>query len=109
MEYLTFLTTVFALLPVSLCAPQSHARSPAAEVNPYLEVTPYANKGYAAKLEQTIKSFLDAGDELNAARTRTVQKTPTFVWVTSSSEVCEFRNSKTSAVIELWTIADSKC
>lgn len=86
MKYLAFLAAVLAVVPTALSAPQP--RAPRADVNPYIGVTPYTNKGYAAKLEETIKTFLDAGDELNAARTRTVQKVPTFAWIADSAGVC---------------------
>ena len=56
--------------------------------NPFLNRIQYINSGYSAKLEQTVQSFLEDCDELNAARTRTVQKTvSTFVWISSYSDV----------------------
>ncbi|KAH0611925.1 uncharacterized protein H6S33_009977 [Morchella sextelata] len=55
--------------------------------NPFLNHVQYANTGYATKLEETIQSFLADGDELNAARTRTVQGVSTFMWVSSSGDI----------------------
>ena len=51
--------------------------------NPFIGRNYYANSGYAAKLNQTINAFLARNDTLNAARTRTVQNTGTYVWVTT--------------------------
>ena len=59
-------------------------------VNPYAGKTAFANKGYAKKLEATIKYFNQKLDFINAARTRTVQRTPTFSWISSSGDVCHF-------------------
>jgi cellulose 1,4-beta-cellobiosidase len=55
----------------------------ATDSNPYDGRVQYVNPTYAAKLDQTVKTFLAAGDKLNAARTKTVQNTATFVWVTT--------------------------
>ncbi|KAJ3513216.1 hypothetical protein NLJ89_g3079 [Agrocybe chaxingu] len=66
---------------VVLSAPQ------AADANPYLGKVPFANKGYAQKLEETISYFTKRRDLLSAARTRTVQKIPTFAWVSESSAI----------------------
>jgi cellulose 1,4-beta-cellobiosidase len=51
--------------------------------SPGLESTTSPNPSYSAKLEQTISAFLNQSDRLNAARTRTVQKTSAFVWITA--------------------------
>ncbi|CAA7261002.1 unnamed protein product [Cyclocybe aegerita] len=70
------------LLPTAvLSAPQ------AADANPYLGKVPFANKGYAKKLEETISYFTKRRDLLSAARTRTVQKIPTFAWVSESQSI----------------------
>ncbi|KAF5312670.1 hypothetical protein D9619_003633 [Psilocybe cf. subviscida] len=61
-------------------------------VNPYAgNKAVFANKGYAKKLEATIKYFLQSGDRLNAARTRTVQRTPTFSWISFSGDVSNIK------------------
>lgn len=86
MKYLAFLAAVFAVAPSVLAAPRPAAAA-AADVNPYLGVQPYAPKSYAKKLEETIKYFEEQEDELNAGRTRTVQKVPTFAWVSRSADV----------------------
>jgi len=53
----------------------------AADINPFLGKTYFANSGYAAKLDQTIAAFQKKNDSLNAARARTVKSIGTFVWV----------------------------
>lgn len=55
--------------------------------NPFLDRVQYANSGYAAKLEETISSFLAAGDTVNAAKTKTVQGISTFLWISSFADV----------------------
>ncbi|PWW72536.1 Glycoside Hydrolase Family 6 protein [Tuber magnatum] len=57
--------------------------TPAASDNPFEGKSFYANSMYASKLEETIKSFCDEGDLVNAARVETVQRTGTFGWVAS--------------------------
>ncbi|KAK5692693.1 hypothetical protein LTR17_025349 [Elasticomyces elasticus] len=65
----------------------SAAPTTANDVNPFIGKSYYANSPYAAKLEQTVQSFLAEGDELNAARTRTAQRTGTFVWISSIGDI----------------------
>ncbi|TVY12807.1 1,4-beta-D-glucan cellobiohydrolase CEL6B, partial [Lachnellula arida] len=55
----------------------------ARDVNPFLSKNYFANAYYAGELNQTVAAFLAKNDSLNAARTRTVQGTGTFVWITS--------------------------
>lgn len=55
--------------------------------NPFEGKNFYANSKYAAKLVQTIKSFVSEGDFLNAARTATVQRTGTFAWISTFADV----------------------
>ncbi|KAF2838223.1 glycoside hydrolase family 6 protein [Patellaria atrata CBS 101060] len=61
------------------------ARPPptASDVNPFVGKDLYVPKSYAAKLDTTIANFLAKNDTVNAARTRTVQRTSTFTWVTT--------------------------
>ena len=59
--------------------PWDSSASPA--YNPFLGKTYSTPSSYAAKLNQTITAFLSRNDTLNAAKTRTVQKTGTFVWI----------------------------
>jgi cellulose 1,4-beta-cellobiosidase len=66
-------------LPVADLAP----RAAQWDGNPFLGKNYFANSYYAGELNQTVAAFLAQNDTLNAARTRTVQKTGTFVWVTS--------------------------
>lgn len=68
-----------AVVPAALAAPTSG--------NPFQGKEFYANSKYAAKLEQTIRSFRSEGDFLNAARTKTVQKTGTFGWISATADV----------------------
>lgn len=89
MKYLQFLAAVLAIAPSALATPQP--RASLADTNPYQGVTPYANKGYAKKLEETIKTFIAADDHLNAGRTRTVQKTATFAWVSKSADIVNIK------------------
>ncbi|KAF9527136.1 cellobiohydrolase [Crepidotus variabilis] len=56
-------------------------------VNPYIGKNAFANKGYAAKLEATIDYFNAQSDKPNAARTKLVQKIPTFSWLSYSVDV----------------------
>ncbi|KAK4927585.1 hypothetical protein LTR49_005726, partial [Elasticomyces elasticus] len=65
----------------------STAPTTANDVNPFIGKSYYANSAYAAKLEQTVQSFLAEGDALNAARTRTTQRTGTFVWISSIGDI----------------------
>ncbi|KAJ2931102.1 hypothetical protein H1R20_g5996, partial [Candolleomyces eurysporus] len=86
MKYLQYLAAILAVAPSILAAPNTGR-----DGNPYLGVQPYANKGYAAKLEETIKYFNKEKDYLNAARTRSVQKVPTFGWVSNSAAVPDLK------------------
>lgn len=81
---LQFLGLAFALPQPGPPAPPVPIKS-ATDSNPYVGKTQFVNPTYAKKLEQTVSTFLAAGDKLNAARTKTVQKTSTFVWVTTVS------------------------
>jgi hypothetical protein len=49
--------------------------------NPFEGKKLFANPLWAEKLEPTYAAFKAAGDETNAAKVRTIQKTGTFVWV----------------------------
>ncbi|PPR08048.1 hypothetical protein CVT24_010847 [Panaeolus cyanescens] len=85
MKFLSFLACTLALAPVAFSAP------PKTDANPYVGKSVFANKGYAAKLEETIKYFNEQGDSLNAARTRTIQRTPTFSWISASADVSNIK------------------
>ena len=85
MQYLKALACALALAPATVF---SLPPAPVADVNPYLGKAAYANKGYATKLEETITYFKSKRDHLNAAKTKTVQKTPTFAWISASKDVC---------------------
>src|SRR6187402_2715708 len=68
--------------------------------NPFLGKNYFANSFYARELEETIAAFLAQNDTLNAARTRTVQKIGTFVWVTSVSGLVNIPNTVKEARAE---------
>lgn len=92
MHSFSLLSAVLLLSPafqaLVAASPLLAGRAPACNVdNPFLGRVQYANSGYAAKLEQTISSFLVAGDALNAAKTRTVQGVSTFLWISSFADV----------------------
>ena len=69
----------------------------ATDSNPFANKQLFVNPGYAQKLEQTVQSFLAAGDTLNAARTRTVQGISTFVWVTTVAGLSNIDDAVTEA------------
>ncbi|RDL30672.1 Glucanase [Venustampulla echinocandica] len=71
--------SVSSALPLEAVADSADAR----DVNPFRGKNYFANAFYASELDQTVAAFLARNDTLNAARTRTVQKTGTFVWVSN--------------------------
>lgn len=79
--------TISLLAGLSCALLATAAPTTANDVNPFVGKQYYANSKYAAKLDQTVKAFLTQGDTLNAARTRTVQRTGTFVWISSISNL----------------------
>nr|3A64_A Chain A, Cellobiohydrolase [Coprinopsis cinerea]3A9B_A Chain A, Cellobiohydrolase [Coprinopsis cinerea]3ABX_A Chain A, Cellobiohydrolase [Coprinopsis cinerea] len=68
-------------------APSASFERRQGSVNPYIGRSPLVIKSYAEKLEETIAYFEAQGDELNAARTRTVQGIPTFAWISDSATI----------------------
>jgi len=93
MKYLAGLATFLALMPAVTIVgafPPPPPPPPSGDVNPFLGKALFANKAYAQKLETTIKTFTKQKDLLNAARTRTVQKIPSFVWVANVAGVSVF-------------------
>ncbi|KAF3107527.1 hypothetical protein TWF569_007490 [Orbilia oligospora] len=55
--------------------------------NPFKDVTVYANYRYSTKLRQTIAAFEAKGDAAGAAGARVLQKTPTFLWLSSIYDI----------------------
>ncbi|KAB5578218.1 glycoside hydrolase family 6 protein [Coniochaeta sp. 2T2.1] len=55
--------------------------------NPFESKKLFANPLWAEKLEQTYTTFKTAGDDVNAAKVRTIQKTGTFVWVSDRASL----------------------
>jgi len=87
MNYLKALALALSIIPARvLCSPSPRA-SALDDVNPYIGKAPYANKAYAEKLQQTMQYFWQADDHINAARTRTVTKIPTFSWISATADV----------------------
>ncbi|KAG2019603.1 cellobiohydrolase II-I [Coprinopsis cinerea AmutBmut pab1-1] len=88
MKYLNLLAALFAVAPLTLAAPSaSFERRQDSSVNPYIGKSPLVIKTYGEKLEETVRYFEEQGDELNAARTRTVQGVPTFAWISDSASI----------------------
>ncbi len=87
MHFQKTLATAFLVCPVSaIPAPNTTVPRPThKDVNPFQGKTYFANPYYAAELNETITSFMALNDTLNAARVRTLQKTGTFVWITTVS------------------------
>lgn len=80
--------------PSATPAPPSFAKP---DHNPFIGKQYYANSFYAGELNKTIAAFLAQKDTLNAARVRTVQRTGTFVWVTSVSLIPKIAEAITEA------------
>ncbi|KAI9166353.1 1,4-beta-D-glucan cellobiohydrolase CEL6B [Paramyrothecium foliicola] len=71
-----------------------------AEENPFIGRKLYVNRAYAAKLEETFDHFIAANDTLNALKTRTVQETGSFVWISSISGLGELDRAISAARAE---------
>ncbi|KAH8594427.1 1, 4-beta cellobiohydrolase [Bisporella sp. PMI_857] len=78
---------LISLLAAASAAGVVSAYPTASDINPFLGKGYFANKGYAAKLEQTVAAFQAKNDTLNAARARTVQSIGTFVWITARAQI----------------------
>jgi cellulose 1,4-beta-cellobiosidase len=57
------------------------------DVNPFQGKAQFVNPKWAAKLDQTLRSFLSKGDIVNSLRTYKVQKTSSFVWVSKRADL----------------------
>ncbi|KAF3909339.1 Exoglucanase-6A [Arthrobotrys entomopaga] len=55
--------------------------------NPFKDVQVYANYRYASKVQQAVDAFTAAGDADGAAAAKIIQKTPTFIWLSSIYDV----------------------
>ncbi|TVY39563.1 1,4-beta-D-glucan cellobiohydrolase [Lachnellula subtilissima] len=93
MHIKALLTFLSAANSISALPPLAPRAEDARDVNPFLGKNYFANSYYAGELNQTVSAFLAKNDSLNAARTRTVQNTGTFVWITS---VAGLSNIKTT-------------
>lgn len=110
----------FSLLATAL--PAADNSETHKDVNPFLGKHYFANPFYAGELNQTVASFLAKNDTLNAARTRTVQQTGTFVWITTVSGLSlinqtinsarkEQRHTRKKQIVELvlYNLPDRDC
>ncbi|KAJ4409710.1 1,4-beta-D-glucan cellobiohydrolase cel6b [Neurospora sp. IMI 360204] len=86
---LAALSAAGASVTASPLGPPKLPRSSASDTNPFVGKKLFANPKWAAKLEDTYKSFTQKGDKANAAVVRKVEKIGTFVWVTSRSGLSE--------------------
>ncbi|KFA62585.1 hypothetical protein S40285_05821 [Stachybotrys chlorohalonatus IBT 40285] len=72
---------VLAALALGATAASAAAVSPRqTSDNPFVGRKLSISHGYASQLQATVASFLEAGDEVNARKARTVQTTGTFIW-----------------------------
>ncbi|KAK4121160.1 glycoside hydrolase family 6 protein [Parathielavia appendiculata] len=62
-------------------------RAGSGDVNPFQGKTQFVNPKWAAKLDQTLRSFLFKGDVLNTLKTWKVQQTSSFVWVSKIADL----------------------
>jgi cellulose 1,4-beta-cellobiosidase len=70
-------------------APSPKPATPPApgDVNPFKGKTQFVNPAWAAKLDQTLRSFLWKGDVANTLKTYKVQNTASFVWVSKRADL----------------------
>jgi cellulose 1,4-beta-cellobiosidase len=68
-------------------SPQPAAPPAPGDVNPFKGKTQFVNPTWAAKLDQTLRSFLRKGDVINTLRTYKVQNTASFVWVSKRADL----------------------
>jgi cellulose 1,4-beta-cellobiosidase len=110
-----------ALLLGTASALPSVARD-APDENPFVGRKLYVNRGYAAKLEETFDTFIARNDTLNALKTRTVQQTGSFAWISNikaladldghiSAARAEQRQGKTPQIVGLvlYNMPDRDC
>jgi cellulose 1,4-beta-cellobiosidase len=57
------------------------------DVNPFKGKTQFVNPTWAAKLDQTLRSFLRKGDVVNTLKTYKVQNTASFVWISKRADL----------------------
>ncbi|KAF4619349.1 hypothetical protein D9613_004760 [Agrocybe pediades] len=92
MKYLQALSLAISLTPVSVLCLTGRPVGRTEDANPYIGKVAFANKVYAGKLQETVQYFVQAGDDLGAAQTRTVAKTPTFSWISASDDVAGIKS-----------------
>jgi cellulose 1,4-beta-cellobiosidase len=77
-----------ALSVGGLVSATSHDNQPRTnDVNPFVGKTQFVNPKWAAKLDQTLRSFLWKGDLANAVKTYQVQQVSSFVWVSKIADL----------------------
>ncbi|CAA7267310.1 unnamed protein product [Cyclocybe aegerita] len=102
MHYFKALSYALALASAVLAAP-----SDTSDANPYIGKTPFANKGYALKLEETIAYFNEQGDSLNAARTHTIADIPGLI--SDTLEAQTVTGEKQLLQIAVYNLPDHNC
>lgn len=65
--------------------------------NPFLGKSYFVSSKYAGKLQTTLNTFLARKDTLNAARVRSLQRTGTFLWITSVYHISNIATTITDA------------
>jgi cellulose 1,4-beta-cellobiosidase len=88
----------FVLLALSFTAVSNAAPASCNSDNPFLGKVQYANSRYASLIDNTVASFLEKGDELNAARARTVKGISTFLWIDKFAAIPGFEKYLDEAV-----------
>jgi cellulose 1,4-beta-cellobiosidase len=80
------------------------ARTAGGDVNPFQGKTQFVNPKWAAKLDQTLRSFLFKGDILNTLKTFKVQHTSSFVWVSKIADLSNIDDAIAAArKAQKWT------
>ncbi|CCC13409.1 hypothetical protein SMACR_06907 [Sordaria macrospora] len=100
MRALTLLAALSAAGASVTASPLGSPKPPkpaGSDINPFVGKKLFANPKWATKLEDTYRSFTQKGDRANAAVVRKVQKTGSFVWVTSRSGLSEIDDAIRSA------------
>ncbi|KAH6915684.1 cellobiohydrolaseII [Coprinopsis sp. MPI-PUGE-AT-0042] len=88
----------FVLLALSFTSVSNAVPTSCNSDNPFLGKVQYANSRYASLMDNTVASFLEKGDELNAARARTVKNISTFLWIDKFDAIPGFEKYLDEAV-----------
>ncbi|PGH23047.1 hypothetical protein AJ80_02820 [Polytolypa hystricis UAMH7299] len=94
-------SSILAASSATLAAASPHRtrphQPPAGDVNPFEGKTHFVDPVWTGKLTETLDSFIEDGDLLNAARTRSVFNISTFVWISSVSNLPKIEEAIASA------------